>query len=347
MRIAMISPPWISVPPRGYGGIEWVVSLLTEELVSRGHDVTLFATGDSVTSAELRYVFEEGPTALMHQALPYAQHLGPAFAHIAAEARAGRRYDVVHDHTAWIALEFAPLLPTPMVHTLHGCALDSERDFFAACRDNAAFVSISEYQTRTFTEISISAVVHNAVDPGAFPFREAKEDYVLSLGRITKDKGQGLAIQAALAADVPIVLAGKVDPGEDTEYFDEVVLPFVDGIKVRFEGEVPEERKQELFAGARALLFPIQWDEPFGNVMIEAMVCGTPVIATPRGAVPEVVRDGETGFLVRDLESLTAAIARLDEISPKECRAHVEENFSPRVMADKYERVFVRVADGG
>jgi len=344
MRIALLSPPWIAVPPKGYGGIEWIVSLLAEELVERGHDVTLFATGDSVTKAELRYVFETGPVTQMHQALPYARHVGAAYEHVANEARAGRPYDVVHDHTAWLSLAFGSLIPAPIVHTLHGAALDHERAFFRSVRDLATFVAISRYQTTTFTDIDISGIVPNAVDVASYPFREEKDDYVLCLGRIARDKQQGAAIVAAKQAGVPIVLAGKVDPGVDTEYFEEAVRPFIDGASVRFEGEVPDSRKRELFAGARAFLFPIAWDEPFGLVMIEAMACGTPVIATPFGAVPEVLIDRQTGFIVSDVDAMGDAIANVDSISPSACREHVEANYSPRVMADGYERVYAEAA---
>jgi glycosyltransferase involved in cell wall biosynthesis len=340
VRIALLSPPWIAVPPQGYGGIEWVVSLLAEELVARGHDVTLFATGDSKTTADLRYVFDIGPTAQMHQALPYAMHVGAAFRYVAEEARAGRPFDVLHDHTAWLGLSFAPLIDVPIVHTLHGAALDHERAFFRSVKDNATFVSVSKYQTTTFTEIEVSAAVPNAVDVDSYPFRKDKDDYVLCLGRIARDKRQGDAVLAAKRAGVPIVLAGKVDPGDDTAYFEEAVRPYVDGESVRFEGEVNDARKRELFAGARAFLFPIAWDEPFGLVMIEAMACGTPVIATPMGAVPEVVVDRETGFLVNDVEGMADAIGEVGSISADACRAHVEASFSPRVMADGYERVF-------
>jgi len=344
VRIALLSPPWIPVPPSGYGGIEWIVSLLADELVARGHDVTLFATGDSKTSADLRYVFDVGPVAQMHQALPYSMHVGAAYQHIAEEARAGRRYDVVHDHTAWLSLAFAPLIPTPVVHTLHGAAIEAERDFFHLVRNNADFVAISQYQTRTFTRIQITDVVPNAVDVSSYPFNADKDDYLLSLGRIARDKAQHLAIEVAKRSGMPLVLAGKIDPGEDWTYFDEMILPHVDGQNVRFEGEVPDDRKRELFAGARALVFPIQWDEPFGLVMIEAMACGTPVIATPYGAVPEVVTDGVNGFIASSVDDMVEAVKKIDGISPEVCRAVVEQRFAPSVMTDGYEAVYRRVA---
>lgn len=339
MRIAMLSPPWIAVPPEGYGGIEWVVSLLTEELVRRGHDVTLFATGDSRTSADLRYVFERGPVEQMHQAMPYAQHVGAALRHVLDEGRAGRPYDVVHDHCAWMTLAFGPMAGVPVVHTLHGAALDHERAFLSSVANNATFVAISTYQTTSFS-LPIAAVVPNAVDVDSYTFRERKDGYLLSLGRIARDKAQGLAIEVARRAGMPIILAGKVDPGDDRAYFDEAVAPHVDGVNVIFEGEVRDDRKRELYAGADALLFPIQWEEPFGLVMVEAMASGTPVIATPRGSVPEVVADGVSGFIVPDVPAMVDAVRRLGTLSAKACRAHVEGKYSAAAMADGYEAVY-------
>jgi len=344
MRIALVAPPWIPVPPHGYGGIEWVVHLLATELVERGHDVTVFATGDSETAGELRFVFERGPVEKMHSAMEYAMHIGEAYRHVAAEGAAGRPYDVVHDHCAWLGLAFAPLIPVPVVHTLHGAAVPQEREFFRLMRDRATFVAISRFQTGSFNEIDVRHVVPNAVDPDAYPFRAEKSDYLLSLGRVARDKAQHLAVEIAKRADTPLVLAGKVDPGDDAAYFEEEILPHIDGQHIRFEGEVPDDRKRELFAGARALLFPIQWDEPFGLVMVEAMACGTPVLATPRGAVPEVVVHGETGFLSDDLDELVASVGKLDQISAERCRAHVADRFSPRAMAEGYERVYEEAA---
>lgn len=335
----MIAPPWIAVPPDGYGGIEWVVSLLTEELVARGHDVTLFATGDSKTTAELRYVYERGPVERMHQAMPYSHHIGAALQHVVAEGQAGRPYDVIHDHCAWVTLAFGPLTGVPVVHTLHGAALEQERLFLEAVSAGAKFVAISEYQTSSFS-IPIASVVANAVDVSSYPFRATKDGYLLSLGRIARDKAQGLAVEVARRVGLPLILAGKVDPGDDQAYFEEAVAPHVDGTNVIFEGEVVDERKRELFAGASALLFPIQWEEPFGLVMIEAMACGTPVLATPRGAVPEIVEDGVSGFIVPDVDAMVEAVGRLGEISAEGCRAHVEQRFSAASMTDGYEAAY-------
>jgi len=340
VRIAMISPPWIPVPPSGYGGIEWVVSLLTEELVARGHDVTLFASGGSRTKGELISVFEDAPTPRMHQNVPDARHAQRAIREIVERADGDRAFDIIHDHSACIFLAAAPLLPVPMVHTIHGAFTQEMRELYGSVTGNVAFVGISRAQFAVMPELSVTAIIPNAVDVSAFPFREEKADYLLCLGRVSPDKGQATAIAVAKRAGVPIVLAGKVDPGADTEYFEQAVLPNLDGERVRFEGEVSDERKRELLAGARAMLFPIRWPEPFGLVMVESMACGTPVIATGWGSVPEVVRDGDTGFIVDDEDAMVRAVERIHEISPSACRDDVARRFSPPVMADGYERVY-------
>lgn len=340
MRVAVVAPPWIPVPPHGYGGIEWVVSLLVEELVERGHHVTLFASGGSRTKAELISVFDEAPTARMHENVADARHAAAVFREIRLRAGTPDAFDVVHDHSACIVLAAAGLLPVPVVHTLHGAFTPEMKRFYSHVADDAIYVAISETQRLGMPELPVAAIVPNSVDIGGFTFRREKDDYLLCLGRVSRPKGQDVAIQIAKAAGLPLVLAGKVDPGDDTEYFDEAILPHVDGQMVRFEGEVPDDRKRELMAGARAMLFPIRWREPFGLVMIEALASGTPVIATRYGAVPEVIRDGVTGFIVDDPGAMPAALGRLDEIDPAACRADAEARFSPAVMAGGYERVY-------
>lgn len=339
----MVSPPWIPVPPPGYGGIEWVVHLLVEELVRGGHDVTLFATGDSSTSAELRFVHERALPHLMHATQPDAMHVGAAYREIARRAATGDPFDVVHDHTAWLGAAFAPLLPVPVVHTIHGAFHPENRAFYGLFRDHAAFVTVSDYQQKDFPGLPYAGAVHNAVDVASYPYRTKKDDFVLCLGRVHRSKGQAIAVRVAKAAGIPIVLAGKIDPGDAQAYFDEEVLPTIDGESVRFLGEVADASKRELLAGARALLFPIQWAEPFGIVMIEAMAAGTPVIAMRNGAVPEVVADGETGFVCDDEKEMIAALERTDEISPERCRLECERRFSPARMAEAYLEIYQRV----
>jgi glycosyltransferase involved in cell wall biosynthesis len=340
VRIAVVVPPWIPVPPDGYGGIEWVASLLVEQLVEHGHDVTLFASGGSRTKAELISVFDVAPTGRMHENIPDAFHAARAVREIVARADTDRAFDVVHDHSACIFLALAPLLPAPMVHTVHGAFTPEMRSLYSAVAGRTTFVCISRAQRDDMPELPVAAVVPNAVDIDGYAFRKEKEDFLFALGRVCRAKGQDTAIAVAKRTGMPLVIAGKVDPGQDTEYFEQAVLPHVDGEHVRFEGEVSDERKRELCARARAMLFPVRWPEPFGLVMIEAMSCGTPVIATPYGAVPEVVTDGVTGFVVGDEDAMVHAVHRIDEIDPAVCRADVEARFSPSAMADAYIRVY-------
>jgi glycosyltransferase involved in cell wall biosynthesis len=339
VRIGVVAPVWIPVPPSGYGGIEQVVSLLVEELVARGHDVTLFASGDSKTTALLRSVYAEAPTSRLGTLEPHASHVGAAFRAAAVSYRDGEGFDLLHDHTSYLGVAFAATLDTPVVHTEH-FVLDGEREeFLRRFKDDTYLTAISQYQVQECPELPWRGVVHNAIDAQVFPYVEEKEEFVLSLGRVASGKGQDLAIRAARQAGVPLVIAGRVAPGE-ADFFKTHVLPYIDDVSVRFLGEVPHSRKLELLSAARALLFPIREPEPFGLVMVEALACGTPVVAQPLGAAREVVADGVTGFLASGPEALAAALGRLGEISPRACREDVEARFHPRSMVDGYEALY-------
>jgi glycosyltransferase involved in cell wall biosynthesis len=339
MRIAELAPPWLAVPPEGYGGIEWVVALLADGLVDRGHDVTLFATGDSRTKARLEFVFQHaaGP-GFINSAYHDTLHTLNAF-------RDPSRFDLYHLHSPWSALVAATVTGVPAVSTLHGSFNPEMRRLFAEVRDRAWFVAISEAQRRDMPELRYAGVVHNGIDTRLYPFREKKDDYVLFLGRAAPEKGLHRAVLAARTAGVRLVLALKLAEPEERKHWERDVRPILpDGTEVH--QEIPHDEKAALLAGARAVLFPIDWPEPFGLVMVEAMACGTPVIATPRGAVPEVVADGETGFIVpvEDYPARTAeCLGRLSEIDPQACRARVQERFSAEAMVAGYERAFAEV----
>jgi glycosyltransferase involved in cell wall biosynthesis len=336
---------WIPVPPDGYGGVEIVVSLLVEELVARGHDVTLFASGDSHTKADLRSVYESAPTDRIWEAEPDAVHVGSAYTHATRLYRDGDGFDLIHDHTTYLGVAFASALPTPVLHTVHMQIDEARHAFYRRFAAEVYLTAISKYQQGIASDLPWRGLVHNAVDVDALPLRETKQDYVLCLGRVCERKGQDIAIEVARQAGLPLVLAGRVHPKE-AWFFEERVLPHVDAESVIFLGEVSGERKYELLADAKALLFPIRQPEPFGLAMAEAMACGTPVIAHPLGAVPEVITDGVTGFLRESPEEMVEAIARTGEISPERCRLDAEERFHPRKMADGYEEVYRDVLGG-
>jgi glycosyltransferase involved in cell wall biosynthesis len=340
LRIAVLSPVWFPVPPTGYGGIEWVVSLLAEGLTEAGHDVTLFASGDSKTSATLSSLFPEAPSSEIGQTSAELVHA------LSCYERAGE-FDVINDHSGPLAAALGGLVATPVVHTVHG-PLD-ERALYtyraiAAAAPGVGLISLSENQRRPGPELPWVANIHNALDLDAYPFHEDRGEYLLFLGRMSPDKGAHRAIEIAREAGVPIKLAGKKRERAEQAYFDEVVGPLL-GDGAEYVGETTHALKVELLQQARATLFPIDWEEPFGLVMIESMACGTPVIATRRGAVPEVVADGRSGIVVDTFADMAPALAAADRLDPRECRRWVEDNFSAARMTADYVAAYERVCD--
>lgn len=341
MRILIISPPWISVPPKGYGGIELVVALLTEQLVKEGHKVVLFATGDSQTPAELRYVFEEAQTSRLGKLgmqIFESMHTSEAF-------KIADEFDIVHDHSGFLAVAFAHKLKTPLLHTLHGPFNETTTLFYTQFRDSCYYNAISEYQKSCLPTLKYVDTVYNAIDAKGFPFSNKKEDYLILVSRISALKGTHLAIKVAKELGEKLVLVGKINPG-DQEYFDSYVKPHIDGKQIIFTGEIYEKEKRELLARAKCFVFPIQWPEPFGLVMAEAMACGTPVVAFRNGAAPEVIADGTTGYIVDTLEQMLDAVKKASKIDAAACREHVVSNFSPEVMANRYEENYKKIVEG-
>jgi glycosyltransferase involved in cell wall biosynthesis len=319
--------------------VELVVSLLVEELVARGHDVTLFASGDSQTKANLRSVYEVAPTDRIWEVEPDAVHVGAAYTYATTQYRDGEGFDLIHDHTNYLGVAFAATLSTPVLHTVH-MVLDEDRAAFLKRFSGEVYLTaISQYQRKEVPDLPWRGTIHNAVDVDAFPFRSDKEDYLLCLGRVCERKGQDLAIEVARRAGMPLVLAGRVHPKE-AWFFEERILPHVDADRVIFHGEVSNERKAELLAGARALLFPVREPEPFGLAMAEALACGTPVVAPALGAVPEVVTNGETGFFATGVRAMAEAAERVSELSPARCRSEAEARFHLQTMVDGYESMY-------
>jgi glycosyltransferase involved in cell wall biosynthesis len=340
MRIAMLAPPWIEIPPPGYGGIEQVVALLAAELTERGHDVTLFAAPGTRSRARVLSPLERPHPDAIESAVYEADHVASTFARM---EQAERPFDVLHDHCGFTAFAFADRIETPILHTLHGPFTEDTRAFYRRHAHKAAAVALSRYQAdQAPEELEIVAVIGNPIVVNDFPFREEKDDYLLWIGRLNDEKGPQRAIAVAREAGMPLVLAGPVQTGQQ-EFYAREVEPYVDGDRVRYIGEVGED-KGDLFAGARALLMPIRWPEPFGLVMTEAMACGTPVIAFPEGSAPELVLDGETGFIVEDEQAMVEAVAHLDQIDPRRCRESAAERFDVAPVAEAYESAYEMVS---
>ena len=342
MRIAQVAPLFESVPPRLYGGTERVVAYVTDELVRRGHDVTLFASGDSRTTARLVPVVERATRldAVTHDLVgaEFIRELGLVFSR-------ARDFDVIHCHVDYLAFPFHGLTPTPTVHTIHGrLDLPHLGPVYRQFR-TVPLVSISNAQRTPLDPLDMrwAGTVYHGLPVERYAFAPADRGYLAFLGRLAPEKQPELAIEVARRVGLPLKIAAKVD-AVDQEYFDRVVAPLLDDPLVEFLGEIGEEDKPAFLGGARALLFPIDWPEPFGLVTIEAMACGTPVVARPCGAVPEVVVDGRTGFLASSLVEMAEAVKRLDEIDRAECRRHVERHFSAARMAEDYEAIYRRLA---
>ena len=343
LRIAMLAPPWISVPAPGYGGVESVVSTLTEALVGRGHDVTLFCAPGSVSRATVVTLLDRAHPDEIERSLYEVDHVGQAFDQIDLAAYAAP-FDIVHDHCGFTGLAMANRLDTPLVHTLHGPFTADTAAFYARHGHKAMLVGISRAQLASAPSgLGPISSIPNPIDLRAWPLQERKGDYLLWVGRMTPEKGPHRAIAAARAVDVPLVLAGVIQPGQQA-FFDREIAPHVDGKRVCFVGEVGGVAKRSLFACARGLLMPIRWNEPFGMVMVEALACGTPVIAFPEGAAPELIIDGKTGFLVDDERAMSDAIGHLPRIAPQDCRAWVAQHCDVEVVAAAYERTYRSVA---
>jgi glycosyltransferase involved in cell wall biosynthesis len=337
LRIAQIAPQVEAVPPHRYGGTERVIATLTEELTRRGHQVTLFASGDSRTSAELVPVV---PRALrragVRDSRPY-----DLLALSLAFARA-TDFDVIHSHIDYPALPFARFCPMPTVITCHGrLDLLDVHPLFEALPE-AHLVSISDNQRRLVPHWHWAGTVYNGIDLGHFTFHPRHGEYLAFLGRIAPEKGVEDAVAVATRAGVPLKVAAKVDP-VDESYYEERIKPLFAHPLVEYIGEVSEQEKDGFLGQALALLFPVRWPEPFGLVMAEAMATGTPVIAGRFGSVPEVVVDGVTGFIADSVEEMVLAVRRLGELDRGACRRHVAQRFTAAQMADGYEAVYRQV----
>ena len=332
----MLAPIAWRVPPRHYGPWERVVSLLTEGLVRAGVEVTLFATADSQTAATLSAVvprpYEEDRT------LDAKVWEGLHLAHVFGQADT---FDLIHNHYDFLPLTYSGLVKTPVVTTIHGFSSERILPVYKHFDAGTHYVAISDADRHP--DLSYAATVHHGIDLGEFTLNETPEDYLLFFGRIHPDKGAAEAVEVARQTGQRLVLAGIV---QDSVYFEREVEPYL-GERIRYVGSVGPGERDTLLGGAAGLLHLINFDEPFGLSMVEAMACGTPVIATRRGSVPEVVRDGVSGFVVRDMNEAVAAVGKLNELSRAEVRKYAEQHFSQGRMVEDYLRVYEQILAGG
>jgi glycosyltransferase involved in cell wall biosynthesis len=358
MKIGQIAPPWIPIPPKNYGGTENVIYTLVEEQVAQGHDVTLFAPGDAQTSAKHISFF---PKSLLAAGESWQAHLKAYYHfHCIVEYFKEHDFDVVHTHLSSATdLYLFPLLAslaTPHVTTLHSpfpfdtesrSQLGTSDAYYMQWISKVPMVAISESaQAEAPQDLHFVGVVHHGLPMNDFrSTSKRRTDFFVWLGRFAREKGAHLALEAAKQAQVPIVLAGTIDryQQESVRYFHEVIEPQIDDERVKYLGPVNIKQKLHLLSRARGFLNPIEWEEPFGMVMLEAMALGCPVISFARGAAPELVVDGETGFLVQHVDEMVQAIPKIDEINRETTRQHVKHNFSAQRMAENYTQVYMKV----
>lgn len=360
LRIAELILPWIALPPKRYGGTERIAHFLTEELVKRGHEVTLFSTGDSKTSAKLEFIFKKA-LGLQPDVI---KTLGSSFyplMHVANCFEMQDKFDIIHSHAQFLGLPFAPIARTPSLHTFH-ISFDSANEELKTLLARYKYLNFSSLSNaQRIPELNFVKTVYNGIDMENFkPLEGAKRDYMFWTGRLTDKKGAGEAIQAAKTLEIPLILAGKVT---DEGFYKEFAEKEIDGKLIRFVGELTENEMIGYYQNAKLLLAPIKWNEPFGLMLVEAMACGTPVIAFSNGAIPEVIKDNITGFIVEQnagqgnftikiegVDGLCEAVKRIYAMSDGEyqlmannCREHVKNNFTIDKMVENYEELYYQI----
>ena len=338
MRIAIIASPWVPVPPPAYGGTELVLDLLARGLHEAGEDVVLFTTGDSTCSVPREFIYERalGTTGGSVGELRHVLH---------AYETAACGFDIVHDHTLAGPLYSAKFPDLRVVTTNHGTFSEDLLDIYRAVTPRVGLIAISHAQAAAANGIPIARVIHHGIDVQDMPFGGGDGGYLLFLGRMSPEKGAHRAARIAGAAGVPLRIAAKMREPAERAYFEEHVRPFL-GDAVEYVGEVGAQDKKRLLAGARALLMPITWDEPFGLVMVEALACGTPVLAFPRGAAPEIIEHDRTGYLCRDEADMTRRIADIDQIDRQTCRSSAQARFSASRMVNEHLELYRQFTSG-
>ncbi|MDB9338080.1 MULTISPECIES: glycosyltransferase family 4 protein [Cyanophyceae] len=337
MKIAQVAPLWERVPPPSYGGIELVVSHLTDELVRRGHEVTLFASGDSQTLADLKAV---SPLALRLDK-NVGDYAGYEIIELSQVYQQAAEFDIIHSHVGMRALPLASLVSTPTVHTLHNNFTPDNQKVFRY-HHQQPYVSISEAQRQI--KLNYVATVYNGIETSDYPFIAEPQEpqYLAFLGRFSPEKGPHQAIAIAKQTGWRLKMAGKVDV-DDAQFFEQEIVPHIDGQQIEYLGEINHAEKAELLGNATITLFPINWQEPFGLVMIESMATGTPVIAMNLGSVQEVIVHGETGFICQNYAEMATMIPAALALNRQACRKHIENKFSVNHMVNNYEAVYQQI----
>ena len=333
MHIAMLSPIAWRTPPQNYGPWENVVSLLTEELVSRGYEVTLFATGNSETSGKLHSVCSQGyeeDDSIIPKVWE-CLHISEVFEH-------AEDFDIIHNNFDFLPLSYTGLISTPVVTTIHGFSSDGILPVYKKYNNKVSYVSISDADRSL--ELDYIKTIHHGINFNQFDFQLDPDDYLLFFGRIHPDKGTKEAIEIAMVCNKKLILAGII---QDEAYYNQYIVPYLDDKNVVFIGSAGPVQRNQLLGKATALLHPINFDEPFGLSVIESMACGTPVIAFNRGSMPELIENGKNGFLVDTVDDAIEAVDQIKTIDRKYCHRHIEQNFTVNQMAEKYIQVYEKI----
>lgn len=347
MKIALLAPFEERIPPIKYGGTELIVYYLANLLPKRGHEVFLFASGDSKTDSKLIPVF---PRPIRME--PYAKDLkirdAVKYIGVSKIVKYLKNYDVdvIHNHIGWRFLPFASFFSAPTVTTLHGPLYIDYQKFIHSWFRDQQFISISNSQRTPLPNLNYIETVYNGIDINNFKFNNKPEDYFAFLGRMSPEKGPAQAIQIAKAAGVKLKMAAKIDV-VDAIFFEKEVKPLIDNKQIEYIGEINSQEKSDFLRNARGLIAPIQWAEPFGLFFIEAMACGTPVITMNRGSASEVIKNSETGFVLNDIEEATNAVKNINKIKREGCRKWVEKNFTAEIMVENYEKIYRKIIKKG
>ncbi|MFO7962090.1 MAG: glycosyltransferase family 4 protein [Nitriliruptoraceae bacterium] len=336
MRILQLAPPWFTVPPVRYGGTELVMAALTDQLIDDGHQVTMLASGGSLTRAELRTVYSSPPSEQLGDGVVELPHVLTGY-------RDRHRYELIHDHTVTGAAVGALLDGPPIVHTVHGAWTSDLCRLYEMIADRVALVAVShDHAAHAPSGLPMAGVVHNGIDVARYPFEARSLGHLAWVGRAGADKGADLAVAVATRLGLPLRIAMKLNEPEEHRWWEQVMVPLLADTDTVVVHNATHAQKLAVLRGAAALLVPIRWDEPFGLTMVEAGACGIPVVAFARGAVPEIVEDGRTGWAVPpdDVDAMCTAVERVGEIDRGLCRDHIERHFAAARMAQGYERIY-------